>query len=439
MVFEDYLVNLLCALVAVEFMDRLFAPRYSGYRRWLWFGAGCGVYFLTVTGMNLLTAYEGIAGFLYGGAVFAYGLLALRGNWRDFFFCSLTWMGVVVTGTYLVFGAMEVMPVSGDWWNLHGMIFEYASFCAVMVKFLLGRLAILLIRRRKWSKKTEEMVLAGAFLALILVMQGLLGLVVQELSGFWGGSAGRRYGLLLSAGLAALLFLLLLLLTTAYQRLWQYREESLAESYRGNERKRQQEEIRELYRIGRDVNRLHHDMNAGLEVLHLLLCKEKYGEAKRYVEERLHMLSDYPDLPQDTGNEGLNAALLWTVPECREKGIRFHYAVLGRPSRADSMDMGVLMYNLLRNGIEACEKVPGEKVLEITLTEEARRTQILVENSIVGSVLSGNPELKSGKLQKDRHGLGMESICQIVGKYNGEYVCREEEGLFLQSITLEYS
>ena len=102
-----------------------------------------------------------------------------------------------------------------------------------------------------------------------------------------------------------------------------------------------------------------------------------------------------PELPQDTGNEGLNAALIKAVQECREKGIRFRYVVMGRPDRIDSMDMGTLLYNLLSNGIEACMAVETERELELVVREEDGTTEIFMENTISGSVLKNNPNLEA--------------------------------------------
>lgn len=107
-------------------------------------------------------------------------------------------------------------------------------------------------------------------------------------------------------------------------------------------------------------------------------------------------------------------------------GGRFHYVVLGRPVEIDSMDMGNLIDNLLRNGIEACEEMPGGGQLEIIIRKENGVVEIEVENTIKESVIRKNPKLKSSKKEKGRHGFGMESIWKIIEQYQGEYICREE-------------
>lgn len=46
------LINVLSAVIAVEYMDHGFDKRCRGVRRWLLFAAGCAAYFLVVTGLN---------------------------------------------------------------------------------------------------------------------------------------------------------------------------------------------------------------------------------------------------------------------------------------------------------------------------------------------------------------------------------------------------
>ena len=98
--------------------------------------------------------------------------------------------------------------------------------------------------------------------------------------------------------------------------------------------------------------------------------------------------------------------MIRAIHECREKDIRFHYAVLGNVSGVDSLDMGNLIHNLLKNGIEACDQVK-------------------------------NPSFKTSKIEKEKHGFGMETIQRIVDDYQGSYFVWEEGKRLLQRITLK--
>lgn len=78
--FSVYVINVISAVIAVEYIDYGFPKKYSGFRRWGIFAAGCVVYFLAVTALNRIIDFEGVLGFFYGAVLVAYGMCALKGN-----------------------------------------------------------------------------------------------------------------------------------------------------------------------------------------------------------------------------------------------------------------------------------------------------------------------------------------------------------------------
>lgn len=188
------------------------------------------------------------------------------------------------------------------------------------------------------------------------------------------------------------------------------------------------EGLADIYRTGRELNHWRHDMQGALGVLYCLQKNGKYAEVEAYIEKLYSGLKELPELPQPTGNEGLDAAVMRAIALCRERGILFHYAVLGNLERIDSMTMGRLMDNLLRNGMEACQELDGMREIELVVHCWEDGLEIYMENSIGGSVLKGNPEFSSRKRDKERHGFGMESVFRAVEIFNGIYRYWEEEG-----------
>ena len=138
-----------------------------------------------------------------------------------------------------------------------------------------------------------------------------------------------------------------------------YREKQEAE-YRKERWRAQEEQVLNLYRIGREVNHLRHDMNGKLDVLCRLAEKREVRGIIGLYKGDGYRTGKISGASQDTGNEGVNAMLMKAVPECREKGIEFRYVVLGHIDDLDSMDIGNLLYNLLSNAVEAAEKKGGE-------------------------------------------------------------------------------
>ena len=180
-------------------------------------------------------------------------------------------------------------------------------------------------------------------------------------------------------------------------------------------------------------------MNGKLEVLYRLQNRGCYQEAEKNMEQLCEELKQYPELPQETGNEGLNVALMKALARCKDEGIKFCYVVLGKANKIDSIDMGNLMWNLFSNGIEACRKVQNERIMEVVVRDGKGETEIRLENSVQESVLKQNPKLQSKKEHREKHGFGMETIYMLIEKYQGEYCCWEEENRFIQEIYLKHN
>lgn len=52
---SEYMINVLASVIAVEYMEHGFKKKYEGFKRRIFFAAGCGVYFLALTGINQLS------------------------------------------------------------------------------------------------------------------------------------------------------------------------------------------------------------------------------------------------------------------------------------------------------------------------------------------------------------------------------------------------
>ncbi|EEQ59823.1 hypothetical protein CBFG_03533 [Clostridiales bacterium 1_7_47FAA] len=426
----SYVIDVLSTIMAVEYMDHGFEKKYSGAARIMLFAGGCTAYYGIMALLNRHAAFEGGLGISYGVVLAAYGFIALNGKMQRILVHSFLWVLVAISSSYMMYGAMGI--ITGSSLNTllvmdrKAVVFPMLAGCAL--KFSMGRAALALYGQKKGMGQAEDGMLAGTFFCMFILILGMF--LLEE------GRLDQRGRYFLSLCMLAGILGVIVLIGSFYHRLEQYRREQCETEFRRETRFQQEEQIKDLYRMGREVNHLRHDMKGRLNVLYRLVTKERYGEAADYIERMGADLGNYPELPQDTGNEGLNAALIKAVQECREKGIRFRYVVMGRQDRIDSMDMGTLLYNLISNGIEACMEAGTGRELELVVREEEGTTEIFMENTISGSVIMDNPNLESRKPEDRYHGFGMETIRGIVDKYQGCYSYREETGRFIQEINL---
>ena len=106
------------------------------------------------------------------------------------------------------------------------------------------------------------------------------------------------------------IFLAIILLGGFYQLIGKYRIEKIEDEYQKENQKLQEEQIHNLFQLGREANRLRHDMSAKVNVVYGLLRKQAYKEAEESLKRIADEWEDYLEIPEETGNEGLNAALI---------------------------------------------------------------------------------------------------------------------------------
>ena len=215
----DYLINLLSAVIAVEYMDYGFQKKFCGWKRWGVFSGGCVIYFLTVTTLNRFAAFEGALGFLYGTVLIGYAIWALQGKIQDFLLAGILWVLIAIIGTYAIFGVMGLFTGEslGEMLQMDGGLRLYASMVALIVKFSMGKIAAVLFRKKEGTSPRENWIVAGAFVFMTLLAMGL----------FWleAGSLERslRYGL--TIGILADEVGIVIFLIQLYRCLGKYQKE----------------------------------------------------------------------------------------------------------------------------------------------------------------------------------------------------------------------
>ena len=430
---SEFAINVLASMIAVEYMDHGFIKRCVGLKRWAFFAIGCSVYFFVMTGMNRLIKYEGILCVFYGVTLFFYGTIALKGEIQDKILLSLMWILITFLGTFTVYGLMGILTgrSMGDIMGIKGNAYIFAAVLASAVKFLMGRIVVKFYGKRDNLHRSESWMVAGVLFLNLLMGLGMFQLELGKMS------ERMRYGLiicLLAGGFGSIL-----LLETVYRKLGEYQKEKMELEFYEQQEKIRRENLIDIYQISREINHWRHDMNGKLEVLYRLQNKGCFQEVEKNIEQLCEELKQYPELPRETGNEGLNVALMKAIVRCKDEGIKFCYVVLGKADKIDSIDMGNMMWNLFSNGIEACQKVQNERIMEVVVRDGREETEIRFENSVQESVLSQNPRLQSKKTHVEKHGFGMETIYMLVEKYHGEYSCWEEENRFIQEIYLKHN
>ena len=275
-------------------------------------------YFLCLTVFRQNSNFEGVQGLLYGFVLFLYAVAARKGAKLEMAIFSLAWVIIGFISAYFMFGVLGI--VTGL--QLQALIgrndhFHLQAFAAVAVlKFLMGR-GVAFVgknRSRRWSSR-QDWAAVGLFLFLFVLVWGVF--LLER------GTLSRQAEYSVSLGIFCGIFFALLIVMLFYQRISQNQKEA-AERLRLEQRQEiQGKQIQELYEIGRQANRLRHDMQIQLDTIYALLEQNGHERAKECTRKLGAQWGQYPELPHDTGNQGLNAALMKALPICKEKKLTF--------------------------------------------------------------------------------------------------------------------
>ena len=175
------------------------------------------------------------------------------------------------------------------------------------------------------------------------------------------------------------------------------------------------------------MSEIKHDMKNNLKSIYRLIENGQYGEAKRLCIDCSESIEKVYT-PINTDNPTLNAILNVEIEKARQNGISFSYTVTDSLSFVSSTDVVSIVGNLCDNAIEylSCIDQSQRKMsLEITVRNDYRI--IVCRNTILSSVLSVNPDMKTTKKDAALHGKGLSILRSIADKYSGTIGYKEDD------------
>ena len=201
------------------------------------------------------------------------------------------------------------------------------------------------------------------------------------------------------------------------------------------EMKQQEEHIRTMEKNYYEIRTMRHDMKRYFVTYLRLLKDGKYDIVEQDME---HILGKKLQAERYwyTENSIINAVINEKVGRCKEHNIAFKVHIAADEGK-ESMNMGIILSNLLDNAIEAEQKEKEkDRSMELYIQKEGDSMHIIVRNFISKSVLAGNPSLKTTKKDVDIHGIGLNGVREFVRRMNGKIEILEENNWFVVHICI---
>ena len=179
------------------------------------------------------------------------------------------------------------------------------------------------------------------------------------------------------------------------------------------------------------VSDIKHDMMNNLMSFSALITDGEYEKAQRLCDEYSEKLSA-ANTPVHTKNPVLNAIVNVEIEKAEANHIDFSYEINDDLSFVSDSDIISIIGNLCDNAIEYLITLPEDKRhMYLAITVYRDYYCITCKNTILSSVITGNPDLKSSKNDLTFHGKGTKILKDIAEKYSGELIYSEEDGWFI--------
>lgn len=182
----------------------------------------------------------------------------------------------------------------------------------------------------------------------------------------------------------------------------------------------QENNIHTLEKQYNEITKIRHDMKNYLScALNLAKKSDDNKELIEYLKNlsknKIDSVIDYVQINRKILSIIINSK----IGVAKSKNINVRCVIMSELKNISDIDIGILIANLLDNAIEACEKNRNESEIIIKIWENGGYYCIKIVNTVETDILKDNPNLVTSKKNKKIHGIGINSIKDIVYKYNG--------------------
>lgn len=173
------------------------------------------------------------------------------------------------------------------------------------------------------------------------------------------------------------------------------------------------------------IRHLRHDMKHHLGELRFFTEKKDLSALQNYLsdlEKEMHGAAT----AIDSGNMAIDSVLNYWIEQAKKELVEVHSTIQIPKSIEQMADVNVILGNLLENAVHASGN-SEQKYLDVEIRYDKNVLKIKVENSYRGQIRKEGKRFLSTKTEYGEHGLGLQSVEQIVKKHHGEMEIYAEE------------
>ena len=183
------------------------------------------------------------------------------------------------------------------------------------------------------------------------------------------------------------------------------------------------------------IRRLRHDMVHHIMQLYSMASLNKNAEMLEYLDKMEQAMIN-PREHVSSGNKDIDGILNFML----EKAVSILKKVdvqvkIPEDLHTCSFELAVILGNIIDNAIEAARQTE-DKWLSLQITADKGILFIRVSNSYCGCIKTSGNKLLTSKEDKENHGLGLDSVKDMIKKYNGDMKITCDKNIFTVDILL---
>ncbi len=185
----------------------------------------------------------------------------------------------------------------------------------------------------------------------------------------------------------------------------------------------------DIVNISDRLRKLRHDMNNHVGIIKTLVNTKRYDELEEYIDQIYEDVEVANELVI-TGNKTLSVIINAKKTVAKSKNIDFSSVITTKDINMRNKDLCSLLGNILDNAIEAAEKTPGKKYIDLMIQRTEEGCIISCENSMGAVPVTRKERFITTKENALDHGIGIENIKEIVSSYRGQINFDYDDNMF---------
>jgi sensor histidine kinase YesM len=415
------------SLIILEFLGKMSKYKYDGIKKYFCFLATLIISTAYITIVNSYIIFDGFLGLLSVTIFILYGFICLKGSSLKKMLLPLLLFSIIacinVSKTYLFSNLFTGNYV--DFMSPESPVRLLSLFITKFTFFIATRILLYIFKKDDLDlKKTELLVICTLFILSTSVV--IANLETQI------GSNQTLFNLISSLCVIAINVFIF----TMMKRMSKENKNKLQIALLEMQLSEQKALIADAGNLSKEIKKVEHDIKHHFISLLGILGDKNYDEADEYIQNLIgeYETSIFKYISID--NSAVNSVLNFKISRCHSHNIDIKIEIESDFELFDTLDICVLLSNILDNAIEASIEIDNPKI-SLIIREEKNYLCITVRNKIAQSVLEHNKNLKTTKKDSKNHGLGLYSISQIIDKYDGIQKFYEMKNYFIADIWLK--